>query len=207
MHLVVNLTAVVATIIGSGMALPQARRLARTRRVDGVSASWIGVSVAINVWWIAYAFAAGIWILLPVSIVSAALYATIGVFFVREVGRRALPGLAVGSFVLGMSPLPFLLLGGWALAGVATGLCYAVQLLPAVVAVCRTRALAGVAAGTWLIAWAEAALWFLYGLGIVDAALIAGGAVGVVMASVILVRLAVTGHRPLAVIARASPAH
>lgn len=204
MNLMLNLLAVSATVLGSGMALPQARRLARTRRVEGLSATWIGVSVAINGWWIAYAIAARVWVLLPVSIISVALYLTIGVFFVRSVGRAAAPGLLVGSLGLGMVPLPFLLGGGWALAGVAVGLCYGLQLLPAVVAACRTRLLAGISAGTWLIAWTEAMLWLGYGLGVADAALVAGGAVGVVMASVILTRLAVTGHRPFQAVRRPS---
>ena len=103
-----------------------------------------------------------------------------------------------------MIPLPFLVVGGWELAGLAVGLCYGLQLLPAVVAVLRTRALAGVSAATWLIAWIESMLWLVYGLGVTDLALIVAGTVGVAMSSVILVRLAVTGHRPLDAFTRAS---
>jgi uncharacterized protein with PQ loop repeat len=200
MNLLLNLLAVSATVLGSGMALPQARRIARTRRIEGISATWIGVSVAINGWWIAYAVAAQIWVLLPVSIISVALYLTIGVFFVATVGRSAVPGLVIGSVGLGMVPLPFLVGGGWALAGLAVGLCYGLQLLPAVIAACRTRALAGISSATWIIAWVEAVLWLGYGIGVVDAALIAGGAIGTAMATVILVRLAATGHRPMRVL-------
>lgn len=197
MHLTLNLIALSATVLGSGMALPQVRHLARTRRVEGLSATWIGVSVAINGWWIAYAIAAQVWVLLPVSIISVALYGTIAVFFVATVGRPGLPGLALGGLVLGMVPLPFLLAGGWALAGIAVGLSYGVQLLPAVVAACRTRQLGGVASATWIIAWLESMLWLGYGLGVADLALISGGAAGAAMSAVILVRLAVTGHRPM----------
>jgi uncharacterized protein with PQ loop repeat len=197
MNLFLNLLAVTATVLGSGMALPQARRLARTRRIEGISATWIGVSVAINGWWIAYAVAAQIWVLLPVSIISAAMYVTIGIFYVHTVGRSALPGLIGGSVGLGMVPLPFLIGGGWIFAGVAIGLCYGLQLLPAVITACRTRVLAGISSATWLIAWVEAVLWLGYGVGVADAALIAGGAVGAAMATVILGRLAVTGHRPM----------
>ena len=197
MNLVLTLIAVTATIVGSGMALPQARHLARTRRVDGVSATWIGVSIAINGWWIAYAIAVQVWVLLPVSIISVVLYGTIGIFFGREVGRGAIPGLLVGGLGLGMVPLPFLLAGGWAVAGVVVGLCYGLQLVPAVGAAYRSRVLAGISPGTWIIAWVESMLWLGYGLGVLDAALIAGGAVGAVMSAAILVRLAVTGHRPL----------
>ena len=200
MHLVLNLLVVVATVLGSWMALPQARRIARTRRVDGVSATWIGVSLAINGWWLTYGLVAGVWALVPVSTISLLLYGAMARFFVGSVGRPALPGLALGVFGLGMVPLPFLVIGGWQLAGVAVGLSYGVQLLPAVVASLRTSALSGVSSTTWIIASVEAVLWLAYGLGVGDAALTLAGVVGVVMASVILTRLAVTGHRPFVVL-------
>ncbi len=200
MHLVLNLLVVVATVLGSWMAFPQARRIARTRRVDGVSATWIGVSLAINAWWLTYGLVAGVWALVPVSIISLLLYSVMAWFFVRSIGRVAVPGLALGVFGLGMVPLPFLLIGGWELAGVAVGLSYGVQLLPAVVASLRTSALSGVSSTTWIIASVEAVLWLAYGLGVGDAALTLAGIVGVVMASVILTRLAVTGHRPFVVL-------
>jgi uncharacterized protein with PQ loop repeat len=200
MHLLLNFLVVVATVLGSWMAFPQARRIARTRRVDGVSSTWIGVSLAINSWWLTYGLVAGIWALVPVSIISLLLYGVMAWFFVLSVGRTAVPGLALGVFGLGMVPLPFLLVGGWELAGVAVGLSYGVQLLPAVVASLRTSALSGVSSTTWIIASLESVLWLAYGLGVGDAALTLAGLVGVVMASVILVRLAITGHRPFVVL-------
>jgi uncharacterized protein with PQ loop repeat len=200
MQLLLNLLVVVATVLGSWMAFPQARRIARTRRVDGVSATWIGVSLAINSWWLTYGLVAGIWALVPVSVISLLLYGVMAWFFVLSVGRAAVPGLALGVFGLGMVPLPFLLIGGWELAGVAVGLSYGVQLLPAVVASLRTSALSGVSSTTWIIASLEAVLWLAYGLGVGDVALTLAGLVGVVMASVILVRLAITGHRPFVVL-------
>jgi uncharacterized protein with PQ loop repeat len=200
MTLALNLLVVVATVLGSWMAFPQARRIARTRRVDGVSATWIGVSLAINGWWLAYGLVVGVWALVPVSSVSLSLYGAMAWFFVRSVGRPALPGLALGLFGLGMIPLPFLLVGGWELAGVAVGLSYGVQLLPAVVASLRTSALSGVSSTTWIIALVESALWLVYGVGVGDTALTLAGTVGVAMASVILARLAFTGHRPFLVL-------
>jgi len=197
-----NAIVVVATVLGSWMAFPQARHLVRTRRVDGLSAAWIGVSMAINGWWVAYATAAGLWALLPVSLLSFLLYTAMAIAYVGTVGWRALGGLATGAFGLGMVPLPFLVVGGWTVAGVAVGLSYGVQLLPAVVAACRTSQLAGVSAATWWIASAEALLWLVYGAGVRDLAVGLAGAAGVAMASIILVRLAVTGHRPSGVFAR-----
>ena len=58
MNVVVNALVVSATVLGSGMALPQARQLARTRSTDGVSPTWVGVSLALNGWWLAYGLAA-----------------------------------------------------------------------------------------------------------------------------------------------------
>jgi uncharacterized protein with PQ loop repeat len=200
MNLLLNLLVVVATVLGSWMAFPQARRIARTRRVDGVSATWIGVSLAINGWWLTYGIVADVWALIPVSFVSLLLYGVMAWFFVASVGRAALPGLALGVFGLGMVPLPFLVVGGWELAGVAVGLSYGVQLLPAVIASLRTSMLSGVSSTTWIIAFVEAALWLVYGIGVGDVALTLAGVVGVSMASVILARLAVTGHRPFVVL-------
>lgn len=194
MDLLVTLLAVAATVLGSAMGLPQARRIVRTRRVDGVSAAWIGVSVALNGWWIAYAVATGLWLVLPVSAVSLAFYATMAIVFIRTVGVRSLLGLGVGAGLLGMVPLPFLLGGGWTLAGVAIGLSYGLQLLPAVVGVYRTRRLGGVSVGTWTICLLEAVLWLGVGLGVADLPVIVSGITGAAMAAMILVRLAVTGH-------------
>lgn len=181
------------------MAFPQARRLMKTRSVEGVSPVWIGVSMAINGWWTAYAIATPLWALLPVSSVSFLLYASIAILYVKTVGVRSLSGMVVGAFGLGMVPLPFLLASGWEVAGLTIGLCYGIQLAPAVVAAHRTRTLDGVSAGTWNMSFAEALLWLVYGLSVADAALIAGGAAGIVMAGAILLRLTLTGYQPFAI--------
>jgi len=44
-------------------------------------------------------------------------------------------------------------------------------------------------------------LWLVYGVAIVDVALVVAGVVGLAMSSVILVKLSVSGHRPLQAIA------
>lgn len=202
-----NALVISATVLGSGMALPQARQLARTRRTDGVSPTWVGVSMALNGWWLAYGLAAPVWGLVPVSIISCALYASMAIVFLGGGAAADRRGLLIGALGLGMIPLPFLLVGGWEIAGLVVGFCYGLQLLPAVIAVMRSRALAGVSAATWWIAWVESMLWLVYAVGVSDLALTVAGTIGVVMSTVILARLAVTGHRPLDVVARvASPA-
>jgi uncharacterized protein with PQ loop repeat len=189
MNLISTVTVIVATLLGSSMALPQARRLYSTRRVEGLSAAWIGVSVALNAWWLDYGFAQDVWVLIPVSAVSVLLYLLIAVMFVHTSGWTSLRPMIAAGVALGLLPIGFLAFGGWVVTGVVVGLCYGLQLLPAVVVVYRSDDLGGVATGTWLIALVESMLWLLYGLGVADVALIAGGSSGVVMASLILARL------------------
>ena len=192
----VTLMIVVANVMGAGMAYPQASKLIRTGNTRGVSGVWAGTSLTMNIWWLAYGLANDLWGLVPVSGVAAVLYVAIIVAYVRSAGRRVVGQVVIGAFVLGMVPAPFLAVGGWTVAGLAIGLCYGMQLVPAVVTVCRTRELNGVASSTWIMAWGEAVIWTVYGLFVVDAALLAGSISGAAMASVILGRLIATGHQP-----------
>jgi len=191
---------VVANVMGAGMAYPQASRIVRHRSTAGVSGVWAGVSLSMNLWWLAYGVSQRLWGLVPVSLVAAVLYVVIIVAYVRTLGRSALRDVLVGALVLGLVPLPFLVVGGWRVAGLAIGLCYGMQLVPAVVAACRSRDLDGLAPSTWVMAWIEAVIWLGYGWNVGDAALLAGGVSGTLMAAIILARLAVTGHRPFRVV-------
>jgi len=206
MNLVLDVIVVAATVLGSGMAFPQAHRLFRTRRVDGVSAGWVGVSLALNGWWLAYGLAAGVWALVPVSALSLLLYASIAVLYVHTSGWASLRTMTVGGLVLAAVPLPFLVVGGWTVAGAVVGVSYGLQLLPAVVTAFRAPDLTGVSAGTWILALVESSLWLVYGLAVTDIALIVGGTSGVLMSSLILVRLTVTGHAPFRSVAVLRPA-
>ena len=190
---------VAGNVLGTGMALPQAVRIVRTGDTNGVSGMWAGVSIAMNLWWLTYGIANHIWGLVPTSALAAVLYGVIASSFVRARGARAAGRIAVGSIGVGAVPAAALLIGGWTAAGLAIGLCYGLQLAPAVVASLRTRELSGVAAATWLMAWGEALIWSIYGVFVADIALLSGGGSGFVMATVILVRLAVTGHQPFRV--------
>lgn len=181
-----------ANVLGASMAYPQASRLVRTRRTDGLSSVWVGVSLTMNAWWLAYGIGADVWPLVPVSIVSLVLYGTIAVVMVSALGRSSLPGLVGGFAGLGVVPLAALLIGGWPVAAVVIGVGYGAQLAPAVIAAYRTDRLSGVAPGTWVLALAEAGLWLFYGAHVEDLALLVGGLAGVVMASAILGRLVAT---------------
>ena len=199
MNLVLNGVVLCATVLGSGMAFPQARKIVRTGRVEGVSAAWAGVSAALNSWWLVYGVSEGVWAVVPVSALSFVLYVTIAALIVRHVGRSGLVAIVGGAVALGAVPLPFLLAGGWQLAGTVVGLCYGLQLLPAVVEAFRRSNLAGVAVGTWAIALVEAGLWLVYGLAVANPALIAGGASGVAMSALILARLLAVETRDRAI--------
>lgn len=186
---------VVANVLGAAMAAPQAIRLMRTHNTSGVSSVWVGVSIAMNGWWLVYGVAAGLWALVPISVIAIVLYAVIAVVLTRlRLGRAPLE-IAMGA-TIGLVPLPALALGGLNAAGVAIGVGYGLQLAPAVVASFRTRELHGVAPGTWIMAFVESAIWFLYGLTVVDPALLVGGTSGVVLPALLLGRLVATGHRP-----------
>jgi uncharacterized protein with PQ loop repeat len=202
MNIVLTVVAIGASVLGAGMAFPQAVRLFKTRCADGVSATWIGVSLAINAWWAAYAMAVSLWALLPVCLVSFIVYSWIAVVYVDVIGQARIRAIFGGAVGLGLVPLPVLLIAGWEVAGVAVGLCYGLQLAPAVVASMRTRDLAGVSAATWILSFVEGVLWLAYGFGVADWALIAGGVSGIVMAGTILGRLVATDSEPFAVRSR-----
>lgn len=188
-QIVLTTLLVLATVLGVGMVVPQVRRLHRTASTDGVSIVWIGVGVAMNLWWTAYAVRSELWGLLPVSVSGVALYFTMTVQFVRLKGTSTLRGFAFGAIVLGIVPLPALLLGGIEAAGVAVGLCYAVQFIPAAIESFRSEDIRGLSFSTWLMALGEALIWVIYGLVVVDLALIIGGAGGSLASAVIVGQL------------------
>ena len=183
---------IAANVLGGAMALPQAIKLVRSRRVDGVSALWAGISATVNAWWAAYGLGIGDLSIVPVSIVSVMAYLAIAVALVRFGSAPSLRSATIvaGSAVL-ISAVPALALviGGWATAGIVLGALYGVQLSPAVVAVYRAPDVSGVSAATWSIAFAEAVLWGVYGIARPDIGLITLAATGLAMSTLVLARL------------------
>lgn len=188
----VTAVVVVASVLGAGMAIPQALKLVRSRRVEGVSTAWAAMSAMVNVWWAIYGFGGGDWAIIPVSVVSVMAYLAVMMALVRH-GDAAVGGVVVrmmaSAVAIGVIPLPALWLGGWPAVGVVLGVLYGVQLMPAVVAVYRSLDVSGVSATTWVIGWVEALLWGIYGLAVLDAGLMTMAVVGVAMASAVLARL------------------
>lgn len=193
-----TLVVVVANAVGATMAIPQARKVLRSRRIDGVSPIWAAVSAAVNAAWVPYGIAVGDVGIIPVSVVSVMAYLTIAVaicHYGNSPAANVVARMAVSAIGILILPTAVLVVRGWAAAGVALGLLYGVQLAPAVVAVYRTADVSGVSAATWVIAFAEAALWGVYGLGRADAGLLSLAASGMFMASLVLARLVVRRPR------------
>ncbi len=188
---------IVANILGAGMVVPQVIHLHRYRSLDGVSSAWTGVGIAMNAWWIIYAFGADILGVLPVSILGVALYATMAAQVIR-IDRRQIRPVLMGGLAIGSVPGVALAIGGWPGAGLAIGLCYGIQFAPAAIAAVRSERLTGISAPTWIMAFTEAVIWAIYGLPINDPALILGGVGGSIASAIILIRLASETRAPKA---------
>ncbi len=182
---------IVANVFGVAMIVPQAMRIHRTRVVDGVSTTWVGLSLAINMWWLGYGLEGRLWGLVPVSLGALVVYGVVARQVRSVVGpQTSLP--LVASFVgASLVPLVALVVAGWPAVGLTLGLAYGLQFTPAALNVVRSATAAGVSPVTWIMAATEAAIWIVYGLAVADQALIIGGVGGTLMASIILARLAI----------------
>jgi uncharacterized protein with PQ loop repeat len=189
---VLTLVVIAANVIGGAMALPQAAKLHRTRRVDGVSPTWAAASATVNGCWAVYGWAVGDLGIVPVSVVSTATYLYIAVAVHRCAAGASRPtalrAIATAAAVTTV-PLVALVLHGWVAAGLTLGALYGVQLLPAVLSVYRTVDVSGVSVATWSLALLEALLWGVYGAARIDAGLLALATTGTVMSTLVLVRL------------------
>ena len=187
-----TLVVIAANVLGAAMAVPQARKLLRTRRADGVSVTWAAVSATVNAWWGVYGVAIDDVSIVPVSVVSVGSYVviTVGVLrFATASPRTVLPPALAAVAAVSTVPVSALALDSWVSVGITLGALYGVQLLPAVLTVYRTVDVSGVAVATWAIAFAEAALWGVYGFVRTDVGLLTLAATGVVMSTLVMVRL------------------
>lgn len=196
MSLVLPFLVAVANVMGAGMIVPQVIRLHRLKCAQGVSGVWVGVGAVMNLWWVAYALATEVWAVLPVGIVGSLLYLTIAAQYAALVGTGAWRTITLGAIGLGAVPVPALALGGWNAAGLALGLLYGLQFLPAAAAAFSSTNPLGVSPLTWSMAWIEAGVWLVYGAVIADHALFVGGGGGLIVSSVILGRLAFLNSSP-----------
>ena len=193
---VLTVLIVIATVLGAGMIVPQVLRLRRMRTLAGVSLLWIGLSAALNGWWIAYGIGAGRWGVVPVSVGGLLLYLWMAGLAAQIAGPAAWRPMALGALVPTAAAGAGLLVGGWSVAGLVIGLSYGIQFGPAVCSALRSDRLDGVSPTTWIMAWVEAAIWLLYGLDVGDLPLLVGGGGGAAMATIILLRLVLHDRRP-----------
>lgn len=192
---VLTVLLVIANVAGAGMIVPQVVRLHRTRRTDGLSPAWVGVGIVLNTWWLGYALSQSLYGLVPVSVGALVLYLGIGAQLRWIDGPGSLAGVARGSVVPVVGPLPFLAAGGWQGAGVAIGCAYAIQFSPAAWTAVRSAVVDGISPITWSLALLEAAIWLAYAIDAGDTALLIGGTGGSALSLVILGRLALESTR------------
>jgi uncharacterized protein with PQ loop repeat len=182
--------ALVASTIFLVRLLPQPVRLARTGIDDGVSALAAINALVNSVGWLVYGLAQElpvVWIVAALSLVPDAWTVAL---LRRRVGRR---DIAVGFGLVGAIVLA-------AVTGTLAGLLAAGVVLthgPQVLKALRDRDLRGIAPATWWVAIADATSWGLYGLVIGDPALQGYGAVLLVSAVTVLVRIWWTGQNPV----------
>lgn len=189
MDMMLPVAIVIANVMGAGMVLAQVLRIRRTRSASGVSATWIGVGLALNSWWFAYGSAQGLWGLVPVSAGSFVFYTVMAIQLRRLTFGASDRPLVVGLVATWLVPAGSLVAGGWAGAGLAVGLAYGVQFSPAVLGAFRTADVRGISTATWAMAFIEAAIWIVYGAVVHDAAVLIGGIGGSLMAGAILIRV------------------
>ena len=204
-ELLLSSVVVVANVLGVAMIWPQVARLHRDRTTSGVSPTWVGVGIALNWWWLAYAAAQQLVGLVPVSVGGTVLYLTMAVQLHRLTGGATTSRLVMSTIGVSSVPLAGLVAGGWAGAGLAVGMAYGAQFSPAAVAAVRSADTSGISPATWWMAMIEAMIWLTYGVASRDLPLIVGGAGGTLMAFTIVVRLGL--NRPRSSIATLPSPH
>lgn len=186
--ILLTVAVITANILGVGMLVPQTARILRRRDLDGVSAEWIGMGLAVNIGWLVYAYLAGVWGLVGVSAGALVLYAAMAI------GTRNVDPTQSGRAIT--TALIILNVLGWATAvgraetlGLTLAALFTVQFAPAAWSAWTSATLTGISATTWVLALGETVIWIVYGTAIGDAALLLGGIGATTMASLVLVRL------------------
>lgn len=150
----------IATLFGLYRMYPQARTLARSKSVTGVSPWSITLTVLSMAWWLTYSAAIADLPSTVSSIGSALAPAACLVLLLRRgaCDRRHLAFIAAGTLV-GVVALTTGA-GTIGLLAAASTMAYGIPQLHRLV---RTRDVAGLSETTWALTAANAALWALYG--------------------------------------------
>jgi hypothetical protein len=188
MHAVLSLLPLVAAVLAVPQFLPQLARLRRTGQTAGVSWSWAALTSVNNAAWAGYFALSGFWTALVPAISATLLAGTLAVMLARRTGfprRPAALALAWAALLIGAAGL-----SGRAGLGTALTAAFLLQVTPSVWTAYRAGDTTGIAAGTWLLIFAELLCWGVFGLYESDPRLIVLGATGVTASLLVLARAA-----------------
>ncbi len=150
----------IATLVGFARMYPQARTIARSRSVTGVSSWSITLTVLSMVWWLIYCIAIAD---IPSSVSSVgsavAPLACLVLLSRRGMVRATHVGIIAVGTLLGFAGLALGVSVIGAMAAAST-MAYA---LPQFVQLVRTRDVDGLSESTWALTAFNTALWTLYG--------------------------------------------
>ena len=188
MHTLFASLPLVAAVLAVPQFLPQLVRVRRAGTTAGVSWSWAALTSVNNAAWLGYFALSGFWTALVPAISATAASGLLAVELARRGG--------------GMPKLPMVLTSVWAVvlltAGVAFGraglgsalaVAFLLQVTPSVWTVYRSRDMAGVSRGTWLLIFGELLCWGMFGIHEADPRLIVLGATGVIASLLVLARV------------------
>jgi uncharacterized protein with PQ loop repeat len=182
-----------AAVLAVPQFLPQLAAIRRSGDTAGVSWSWAALTSASNAGWFVYFVVSGYHTAL-VPAASATIFAgALAVLIARRGGVRRAAAATVVAWAL-LLVAAGLVAGGTGL-GTALTVSFAIQVTPSVWTAYRTDEPTGISRGTWLLILAELLCWGVYGAHESDVQLTVLGAIGVVAATLMLVRAAPRAQR------------
>ncbi len=188
MQTVFALLPLVAAFLAVPQFLPQLARVRRVGTTAGVSWSWAALTSVNNAAWLVYFALSGFWTALVPAVSAAVLSGQLAVVLARRSGgvpRRPMVLASVWAVMLLTAAAAF----GRTGLGSALAVAFLLQVTPSVWTVYRSRDMAGVSRGTWLLIFGELLCWGVFGIHEADPRLIALGATGVVASLLVLARV------------------
>lgn len=160
MNAYVSILGWIATLVGFNRMYPQARTIARSRSVSGVSCWSLSLTVLSMIWWLIYCVAIAD---LPssVSSVGSAIAPVACLEFLRRHGAvraRHLALIALGGLAGGLA-----LLAGTDVVGILAAGSTMAYAIPQFHRLVRTKDVSGLSEATWALTAFNTALWTLYG--------------------------------------------
>lgn len=184
-----TLLLIIGNIFGVAMLIPQARKLARTNHMAGVSPRWVGLGFAINAGWLAYGLLADLPGLIPVSAGALVLYGWMLATLRRIPQSGIAQALTTGGTLIAALIITGVVGGVTAMGILGLGFLYIVQFAPAAWESSRSADLSGIAPMTWVMALTEAAIWAIYARSTGDIGLLLGGIGASAMSIIVLANL------------------